>query len=715
MEPHDGPDGPPPPYSETDIYSHSQGSRNNHPSRADDDVSIAPSSSHSNIIDTPPESPHDAQYSFAGPSNSHHITASAQDYFDSRPPARSAGPSITVVVEITPDAAPSDFPYPDWACDRDVSEQDWQTFINYLIPGYAARANSHIIDRKLRVAGDAQSSADDSITKAQFTPLKTSPSVPVSPQNTETVTREWNRGFFEPRGVTIRCPTPARPTTEPEPQERGTSRASPAGPEQGQSQPQQSSSWWRSPFAFVDGNNGSLRLGPLHIEGDRVALGSRFEADRNGVRWRGQPNTHPLFEASSRGVRWGEQPGPGFAHPHPHPFGPGGPWAGPFGESRGRGRGHGRGHEQGRRDHSRSSTSSSSSSLSSNSDSSIGSLPDWHDLKDVQLPVTKHAVQAWLSHPEQPVTRAMLKQAGAEITAAKNVPPPPYDPSWDRSREALRREVKDLLQQFKVLKRQQKAARRRTRKEARQQKRASRRERRETRRAERHDRRATRRAERDAERHSRRSRHHPFVPPGPSVPGVGSAPPPPAFPPVPGRLGGFLGRGSFGHRPPQPPNFGFRRGFGGEYRGPSRGQGQGQESPHSFVEQASRAAAEAVSAAAARVAEESQRAATVAVSRAAVEAKLAQARALESQLSAKAAQAQALEARIADAEKRGHGEKKSEKDRGADPRVHDLKAMEQLESEMELLARKVETLRVEADEQFARDLAERDGGWGGWK
>ncbi|TGJ75892.1 hypothetical protein E0Z10_g10939, partial [Xylaria hypoxylon] len=595
MEPHDGHDGqngPPPPYSATDIYSHSHGSRNNHPSGADDDVSIAPSSSHSNIIDTPPESPSDAQFGFAESSSDQHIAASSLNYFDSRPPNRSPGPSITVGLEITPDSAPSDFPYPDWAPGCDVSQQDWQTFMNYLMPEHAARANSHIIDHKLRVEGDAQSSAHDGIAKTRLEPPKSSASVSAGPQNIDTVTREWNHGFFQPRGVTIRRTSPAEPAAESQTQEPGTSPANRAGGEQGQSQPQQPGSWWRNPFGFVDGNNGSLRVGPLHIEGDRVALGSRFEADSNGVRWwRGQPNPHPLFEASSGGVRWGEQPGLGPAHPHPFGHHGGHPWAGPFGGGRGRGReqGHEHRHENRRRDHSRSSTSSSSSSLSSNSDSSIGSLPDWDDLKDVQLPMTKHSVQAWLAHPDQPVTKDMLKKAKAEIKAAKNIPPLPRDPSWDSARESLRREVKDLLQQFKVLKRQQKAAKKRARKEIRQRRRASRQERREQRRAERHESHRARRAERDVERHARRFRHHHMASPGTFVPGVTSPqppPPPPAFPGFPSGVGGFFGRGSFGPRHPPPPGFGFGRGFR-QHRGPSRWE--------QAAEQANRAVAEAVS------------------------------------------------------------------------------------------------------------------------
>ncbi|KAI0189633.1 hypothetical protein EV127DRAFT_106483 [Xylaria flabelliformis] len=796
MEPHNGPDGPPPPYSETDIYSHSHGSRNRPSSRADDDVSIAPSSSNSNIIFTPPESPREAQFNFAGPSSDQHTTTSAQAYFDSRPPNRPPGLSITIDLEITPGATPSDFPYPKRALDRDITEQDWQTFINYLIPEHVARVNSHIVDRKLRATETAQPSANDDIAEAQLAPLKSSANV--SPQDIEAVTREWNVGFFEPRGVTIRPKFPAESAAE-EAQipENEASRTASADAEQGQSQPQQQSggwwrqqpgSWWRNPFGYVDGNNGSLRIGPLHIEGDRVALGSTFEADRDGVRWGGGPNAHPLFEASSRGVRWGEQPGPTPGHPHPLDLRGGHSWAGPFG---GRGRGRGREHGPGRRDHSRSSTSSSSSHSSSDSDSSVGSLPDWDDLKDTQLPVTKRSVQAWLSHPDQPVTKDMLKQAKAEIKAAKSTPPPPRDPSWDQARESLRREVKDLLQQFKVLKRQQRNAKRATRRERRQQRRAARQERRERRRAERQDRRGdrgTRRAERDADRHARRHRHHHPVPPVPPMPAGSTVPPTPpapnAFPtppPFPGGFGGFFGRGSFGRgsfgpQPsPSPPSFGFGRGFG---RGRGRGHDRGWDpahAAHDATEQAHRAAAEARTAAerevaealaaaaqerenalaqaererrkaaevaeesrraaieavqrsrahagiarynalsaaaeqrraaAAVAAEETRRAATEAASRVAVDTKLAEARALESQISAKAGQIQALEENL------GRDDQKEEKkkDGGSDK----LRAIEQLEREMELLGRKVETLRVEADEEFARRLAQREDDWGEW-
>jgi collagen type V/XI/XXIV/XXVII alpha len=94
---------------------------------------------------------------------------------------------------------------------------------------------------------------------------------------------------------------------------------------------------------------------------------------------------------------------------------------------------------------------------------------------------------------------------------------------------------------------------------------------------------------------------------------------------------------------------------------------------------------------------------------AAVEAKLAEAEALESQIAAIAAHAQTVEQRIAKAARRGDsaGKSASEKSavRGYDD---DVNLVEKLDREMELLGRKVEGLRVEADDEFSRSLAERE-------
>jgi hypothetical protein len=115
-----------------------------------------------------------------------------------------------------------------------------------------------------------------------------------------------------------------------------------------------------------------------------------------------------------------------------------------------------------------------------------------------------------------------------------------------------------------------------------------------------------------------------------------------------------------------------------------------------------------------------RRVAAEAVSRATIDTKLAEARALESHIAAKAAQIQAVEERIArgdgSAEKnKVSGEKEKRKEIEVDMHAHDMKIVELLEREMEMLGKKVETLRIEADEEFARCLANREDESEGWK
>ena len=55
---------------------------------------------------------------------------------------------------LTASSLPSKIPYPYWAVTRDVTEQDWQTFLNYLIPDHAARANANLADRKSQAGAD---------------------------------------------------------------------------------------------------------------------------------------------------------------------------------------------------------------------------------------------------------------------------------------------------------------------------------------------------------------------------------------------------------------------------------------------------------------------------------------------------------------------------------------------------------------------------------
>ncbi|KAI1389860.1 uncharacterized protein F4822DRAFT_400047 [Hypoxylon trugodes] len=545
-------DVPPPPYSETDVYSRSGRPQATRTGSNDDNVSVTASSSRSNTIYTPPDTPRESHYNFAGADDAR-TTTSAHSYFESRPASKQAtGQNLVISLAITEDASPDDFPYPNWANEHDTTEQDWHTFLNYLIPDHSSRSNSHIVDRKLQAEHDAPSSPTGrTIAEAQLGQIKSnSDSHSQAPRDIDATIREWNDGFFGPRGVTIRRAPASYPGT---PQMPSAERV-PSADSQSQPQPEAARSRW-NPFRPFEANSRGLRIGRLAIDGDRVSIGDSFEVDRNGVRWNGQsidgspnlPGSRPRGDFPPESSSFNDVPqGRGF----------------------GRGRGRGRWWKSGQSGRhwggscDRSSSSSSSSSSDSDSDSSIGSLPDWDDLKDTQLPVTKISVSAWLSHPEQPVTREMLKATRSEIKAAKNAAPPTNDPTWEVSRQAMRQEVRSLLTRFKDLKREQKKAAKAMRKERREQKKALKRERRDRRRAERREQknheREFNRAQREAGRNTRHSPgggvfEHPIshMPPtgSPIIPG----------PSPPGLFGGggpFSGGGPFGGGP------GFGRGRG---------------------------------------------------------------------------------------------------------------------------------------------------------
>ncbi|KAI0833172.1 hypothetical protein F5Y06DRAFT_301242 [Hypoxylon sp. FL0890] len=544
-------DTPPPPYSETDIYSRSGRAPAARTGANDDDASVDASSSHSTTIYTPPETPRESHHNFSG-GDDHHTVVSAHSYFESRPTqSKRASGSISVIsLAITEDASPDDFPYPGWASAHDTTEQDWQTFLNYLLPDHVSRANSQILERKLRAEKDAQSSATEkSIAEAQLDQIKTPSDLPSQPlRDIDAVIHEWNDGFFGPRGVTIqRAPVPASQNTP-------TVDAQSQPQTQTQEQEQATRSRW-NPFRPFAANNRGLRIGRLAIDGDRVSFGDSFEVDRNGVRWNGSSTEDPRFNPDN-GVRGdmprGQGPFDGFHEGRGTCFDDQGIRRGRGGRWWRAGYNH---HRYGHRDHSPSSHSSASSS-SSSSDSSIGSLPDWDDLKDNQLPVTKQSISAWLAHPEQPVTREMLKAARSNIKAAKNARLPANDPAWDASKEAMRQEVRALLARFKELKREQRKSLRAAKRERREQKRAIKRERKERRRAEKRERKAHERDFRQAERENGRNarRGDPFDPFNPaSVHGIPQPHHPnPHIPNVPGVPGhvpgapGFFGPNHFG-------------------------------------------------------------------------------------------------------------------------------------------------------------------------
>ncbi|KAI2625801.1 hypothetical protein GGR54DRAFT_637577 [Hypoxylon sp. NC1633] len=503
-------DYPPPPYTEMDSSSSHIG-RSQAASVGIGRNEASTPSSLSPTMYTPPETPSESHHSFPR-SHDHNTVASVHSYFESRPAlGQASGQPVVVPLSIMQDSSPDDFPYMAWLDGHDTTEQDWHTFLNYIIPDHFSRANSHIIDRKVRAEDDdVLSSVERSMIEVQLDQIRNASSSPDAhpPHDVDAMIREWNDGFFGPRGVVIQRRAPSHPSSEVPAQQQ-----IPSAESHPQSQDQSNRSWW-NPFSPFEATNRGVRLGRLAIDGDRVTFGDRFEVDRNGVRFAGQSiGGNPAFPLPGFGIRGPFQP----AHPNPSDPNDLHPGRG-FGDSGRRCQGPSGSQCHGPRDHRHGSKSShSSSSSDSGSDvSSIGSLPDWDDLRDSQLPVTKQSVSAWLAHPEQPVTRAMLRAARSDIKAARQNRGSCGGSSSSSTTadakaqmKALRQEVRALLNQFKVLKREQRKAARSRRKERREQKRQDKRERRDQHRAEKRERktaeRGCRRAEREAERNARRA------------------------------------------------------------------------------------------------------------------------------------------------------------------------------------------------------------------
>lgn len=851
MEPHE--DIPPPPYSETDIYSQpgshghhasvtsgtSSGSTNaNAPGTGtgfgDDASSVAASSSSPgdgdhNIIYTPPETPREGsplhRHRHYDDSTTDYITnASAEAYFEFRPApshllhrgAQFDGSgndnTITVYISIATGrgtgqatTSPSLPPYPaDWAPARDVTEQDWHTFVNYLIPDRGGRGG--VNDLSSSSSSFAQGVMQDTL-------------------------RDWNVGFFGPRGVTVRIrdqtPTPARdggpssiaaaaaardakmpgawdeeeaPSSSPPPP--------PAAAPGGNDAPREGGGPGWNPFEV---NSRGVRIGPLTIDGDRVSIGQSFQVDSRGVRWggrtiggAGQPPVPTPFDGQHQQSRGGER-GPAIGCGS---MGMRGGWGSghlPGGVGMGMGAGVGgpgfgapwnpfdhvaqAQHTHGfhaphpgiHRPRSASdasfasspssSSSTSDSSDSSSSDSSIGSLPAYEDLQDAQIPVTRQSITTWLSHPEQPVTRAMLKAARADIRAAATTTRRTSNTTTTNNTTNLhqvqqqRLEVRQLLNQFQTFKRSQRDLRRadhRCRRDERKAARLARKVDKKVRRmehkarrtADRAGRRERRTAEREVRRAERENRdrgvgggrrrggagggvHQHLSPLGvpvgmPMPPRVPNIHVPPPHVPGPGGAffgprSGFFGGGGFGGRRGGGSfGFGGGRGFGGRGgRGGNGGRGSHRFPPwargpdeylNHGVEQHDRATTGVIFDA------DNIPGAwpTTATAATATADRDGHDMVPPAHLGAKYEAVERLEAEM-EARKDelravwrrdgssdgGDKEEQREKEKESSSEKAKLVEVDRLEVEMRRLAAEVERLRLEADEEFARGFVER--------
>lgn len=702
-------DVPPPPYTETDFFSVS----GRDPHR--DETTTTTSGE---VIYTPPLTPRSSYQSNVAGEVDHLANSPAAAYFATRPaPHFTIQPYIVHSITIRDDSTPDSLPYPSSLAARDVRPEDWQTFVNYLMPHYYAATNEKIVDRKLRAEGLAADNNDDVgpaqspsrvHAEAQLNQIRSPVDIDAAQrrQAIEATVREWNDGFFGPRRVTVRVdfPLPGNDMNDvpPEPYvPDARDRQQPSGQEHNAAGPSTSRPRFGLFGPFCGDRGDGFRWRGINVEGDRVSIGDTFVADgRNeSLRIGGVVMDSNGISINGRqvfGGRCGRGPGPwgprgwgmGAGHwgpPGGWPFG-GAPdaWRGcgrsrratwgwgagrwnshPAGSPQGRdgdegerGRGlwghdhpHSREHRRSRSSSVSSSSSSSTSSSSDSSDSSVGSLPDYDDLRDAQLPMAKQCLEEWLHHPEQPITKERVKQIKQQIKQAKHASDP-AKMAFDKA--ALRKEVKELLRQWRELKKQQKRQRKQLRRERRQRRKEEKRERREMKR----EMKRAAREQRWEERY--RAALERVMPPPPPPP------PPPFYPVAPSRdldpnhphsappVSGFP------HSPFDP----FSAPGGGEEDG-ARGGGGDSKAKHAASRAKYRAVAEA-----------------------------------EERLEQKEAELFALHERIAEERSaRGGGETSLSK--------AEVEALA-VEREIDELGKTLERLRTEADEEFARELAEEE-------
>ncbi|KAL7909079.1 hypothetical protein GGI35DRAFT_452890 [Trichoderma velutinum] len=576
-----GDEVPPPPYSETDVYSNSGSSRSHTasaPSVAASATAAAATPLHSFIDDAASSTADETIYT--PPLTPRTSPGSAQPaatlYFDLRPaPQQDSGSDMirmTLVhtIEVDDASRPDDFPYEsDWA-GRDVTALDWSTFINFLIPDHTTRQNEAVIHRKLLDEMRSESGNTNDSTaqvEAQLNQIADARD-PANPESlrrrrdVEATVQQWNDGFFGPRGIQVRLEPPRTPSAQmPGTWEPNFDQASEAGrstqPSQtaGRSAPAGCGSW-----------------GGFQIDDNGVRYGNSFVADQNGLRIGN-------LVMDQRGIRFQNDAAQQQQQQ---------PAADADRDVRGRTT-----HQYGgdeKADHKRSSSASStSSSSSSSSESSIGSLPSYDDIpvNSVQLYIAR--LQDWTKNPDQLRTKGDIKQLKAELKSI----PKCQDVPLDVDKKALKAQIKTLTTIWRQVKKNQRRERK-----------ALRKERRGKRKAERKEKRQHRKDMRKARKEARRGQSTPVppvpppppppaippmpphvpgntVPPVPPVPSVNTPPWTGSFPwgrPHPGR-GGRGGRGGHHHHPhphPHQQHYGLPRGGGwGAWNNPQGSNGKG--------------------------------------------------------------------------------------------------------------------------------------------
>lgn len=399
-------------------------------------------------------------------------SSSAAAFFESRPVTQeTSGVTVTHLISLTRDTSPVDLVYPPSFQANDVFNSDWLTFLNYLLPDHVLRVNS---DSSWRAVGDT---LEDSMQRLDVDVKVSSGTIsPPRPQpaNDYRLSRtvaEWNEGFFEPRGLHIAIsyihPEIAVVQTPKSSLERTARTQGTWIPYDHEIIGESSSAGRRRGFfggfkGFQAGSPSGFRIGPIVADNEGFRMGSVIIADQNGLRLGGSKG----FVADDSGVSMG---GRSFFRREVNDPERSLVASGSL------------------RKGSRSTSISSASSLTSeesfvSEDLSIGSLPDYDDLKDQQLPTAKRTLTHWLRRQTQPLDRAIVSQIRDDIDACENFMMSHHGDDL----LTLRSEVRDLLKEFRERKRKQKREQRQSFRERRALKKSQRIERRTLRREARH-------------------------------------------------------------------------------------------------------------------------------------------------------------------------------------------------------------------------------------
>ncbi|KAI9892229.1 MAG: hypothetical protein M1814_001688 [Vezdaea aestivalis] len=218
---------PPPPYSPDDPNSRPLTPAHAAQAASVPTLALTPTDGDpraSPAIFTPPASPNQHSHQLSDVAAEEPAFSASLAYFESRPTIMQLPPEVLFHdLIITEDSGPDNLPYPQpelvWKA-RDVTDQDWLTFKNFLFPLAQMAANAQIVERKMQAELDrreqeqpnaeinalyppqlgAVPGSRDTDEKSKWTPVEPEAE---RAERVGIVLAEWNEGFFQPRGLKL--------------------------------------------------------------------------------------------------------------------------------------------------------------------------------------------------------------------------------------------------------------------------------------------------------------------------------------------------------------------------------------------------------------------------------------------------------------------------------------------------------------------------------